>query len=153
MVTLNPVGLPNPFPSSHMNDRRTVGGLEALTLADKNAHTHTEHAVRAGVPILKLNIFIYSTHWFLWRRQLTLISEIPNVPGFIWSAICSQTRPMNWCGRTNTKMSAPFAASATSGTATWDKWNNGNEPLTPGNNSHTLQDYTIPATSLITSKL
>lgn len=152
MVTLNPVGLPNPFPSGHMNGRRTVGGLEALTLAERNAHTQS---TQWGLEFLSLNwTYLFTpTHWFLWRRQLTLISEIPNVPGFIWSAICSQTRPMNWWGRTNTKMSAPFAASATSGTATWDKWNNGNEPLTPGNNSHTLQDYTIPATSLITSKL
>lgn len=55
--------------------------------------------------------------------------EIPKVPGFKWPAICSQIRPMNWCGRTNTKMSAPFAASTTSGTATWDKSDNPSEPL------------------------
>lgn len=62
MVTLNPVGLPNPFPSGHVNGRRTIWGLEALTLAERNTHTYAEHAARAGVPILKLNIFIYSLH-------------------------------------------------------------------------------------------
>lgn len=49
--------------------------------------------------------------------DLTLIREIPTASLFILPFMVSHTLPMNWCGITNTKMSASRDASTRSGTA------------------------------------
>lgn len=50
-------------------------------------------------------------------QRLTLMREIPIASFFILPLMVSHTLPTNWCGMTNTKMSASLEASTTSGTA------------------------------------
>lgn len=125
MVTW-PNGIAQSFQlSGHMNSRGTTGVFVSFHSRRRKCLLYAECAAES----LSFSwTYLLLTGWFLWRQQPTLMSEIPNAPGFMWPAICSQTRPMNWCGRTNTKMSVPLTASATSGTATWDKCNKENEP-------------------------
>lgn len=117
------------LPSPQPQEQKGWQSWGRFNSSERNACVYAEHAAE-GCSSCPSVVAVYLLHidWVLWRQQLTLIREIPNVPGFICPAICPQIRPINWCGRTNTKISAPFAASATSGTATWDKSDKQNEP-------------------------
>ena len=70
--------------------------------------------------------------WNDWTRSLdpgskekkamlrkTLMREIPSASLLILPFMVSHTRPMNWWGMTNTRMSASLLASTRSGTANW----------------------------------
>lgn len=51
------------------------------------------------------------------KKKKTLMSDIPSASFFIFPFMVSHTFPTNWCGITNTKMSASLDASTKSGTA------------------------------------
>ncbi len=53
------------------------------------------------------------------HKEQTLMRDIPSASLFILPFMVSHTLPTNWCGITNTKMSASLDASTRSGTASW----------------------------------
>lgn len=53
-------------------------------------------------------------------EDVTFMSDIPRALAETQPTISSHRLRMNWCGTTNTSRSAPFAASRSSGTATWE---------------------------------
>lgn len=63
------------------------------------------------------------------QQSRTLMSDIPTASFFILPLMVSHTFPTNWCGITNTKMSASLDASTRSGTASWGGKDDVKQPL------------------------